>query len=56
MYARNKIFNKRAAIKPVSENVFEKRNTILFTAKQDLAKLLLSESLQIADSLDKALD
>lgn len=48
--------NKRQAIKPVSENFLEKWNTILITSKQDLVKLLLTESLQLVDSLDKAHD
>ena len=48
--------NKRQAIKPVSEKFLEKWNTILITAKQDLVKLLLRESLQLVDSLDKAHD
>ena len=47
---------KRPAIKPVSEDFLEKWNTILFTAGQDLVKLLLSEPLEIVVSLDKALD
>ena len=48
--------NKRPAIKPVSESFFERWNTMLFTAEKDLVKLLLSESLDVVDSLDKALD
>ena len=48
--------NKRPAIKLVSQKFFEKCNTILFTAEQDLLKLLLSDLLQVVDSLDKALD
>ena len=47
---------KRPAIKPVSESFFERWNTMLFTAEKDLVKLLLSESLDVVDSLDKALD
>ena len=47
---------KRPAIKPVSEDFLEKWNTILFTAGQDLVKLLLSGPLEIVVSLDKALD
>ena len=48
--------NKRPAIKPVSEKVFEKWNTILFTAEQDLVKLLLSKSLEVVNSFSKVLD
>ena len=48
--------NKRPTIKLVSENLFEKWNTIQFTTEQDLFKLLLKESLQVVNSLDKAID
>ena len=48
--------NKRSAIKLVSKDFFEKWNTILFTAEQELVKLLLSKPLEVVDSLDKALD
>ena len=48
--------NKKPAIRPVSEDFFQKWNTILSIAEQDLVKLLLSKSLEIVDSLDKAFD
>ena len=45
--------NKRPAIKPVTEDFFEKWNTILLDAKNSLVQLLLSESLQIVKNLMK---
>ena len=48
--------NKRPAIKPVTEDFFEKWNTILLDAKNSLVQLLLSESLQIVKKLDEELD
>ena len=56
LISKGLMINKRTAIKPVSENFLEKWNALLITFEQDLVKLLLSESLQVVDSLDKALD
>ena len=48
--------NKRPAIKPVTEDFFEKWNTILLDAKNSLVQLLLIKSLQVLENLDEALN
>ena len=48
--------NKRPALKPVTEDFFEKWNTILLDAENSLVQLLLSESLQVVKKLDEELD
>ena len=48
--------NKQTAIKPVTEDFFEKWNTILSDAENSLLQLLLRESLQIVKKRDEELD
>ena len=48
--------NKRPAIKPVTEDFLEKWNSILLDAKSNLVQLLLRESLQVVEKLDKELE
>ena len=48
--------NNRPAIKPKTENIFEKWNTLLLDVENSLVQLLLSELLQVVNKFDEELD